>query len=1458
MSSHFTLGPSPFDAEHTSLVQRLTSLHDEIGRLTAEATSVQQQIEDTLHKKQGWEKDETARLQREEEERIRVEEEERRRKAEAERLERERLERERLEKERLEKVRLEEERVERERFEKAEQERIARERAETEARLEAEKVAKQAEKERLEREWLEREKQEQLIRETNERKRKETEAALAAASAGVIAAQSHSATVAAAGGASEAPKELHVRAKALYDLDGDETNDELSFVTGDVFTVSGEMNGWMSARHERTGKVGLVPSNYIQIIEQLPLTATTAAAETKEATTETKENIATLTPLTTTTTTTTATTTTGKAGAAVKGRGKGESVIALFDFAGENDDEISFVAGQRLWKTGEVNGWYIGTIDGSDRVGIFPSNFVEPASTDSTTDKSIADSEEVSGGKMYGGGVSPNSSDRDDMYQRAMPLSAAPPHVSRTKSTAFAAAEVATLAQMAADSQAPDTPRTSIGGGRPSLPAAGVAVGGVEPDAIALYRFTATSNDQLSFDKDAKLLIKATLNGWYVGQEIGREALGIFPANYVQKIEKSEAVSAAAVVKGEESGSGKVGSVVVDDDSNGSEQSYRYQQRNTTLDTPLSSTATTTTIPTTSTTATTQQTTAASEASVVIGRVTALYDFHSTTAENLSFNKNDEIAVVKEIKGWWAGSVVGREGKLGLVPSNYCTALRPEPAVAGGLGAVGGQYLVGSASGGLVKEMKVEQVITVGQGQGQVGQSPALVSSTTTQAAPISSGITTASVSSPSAARMSGGSAPPPLSAKPALLSSLATQANGSQHNLLSGSRPSLQPVQSTQTVQSAPHSISQPIAVIEPTATSATSNGTTSMITTATTPATASTPALTTTHSPPIVVAAPNTTTHTTQPTTTTTTTTASSATPGIVAAATAAQSAFVRQPTDKVAIAEHDWETSERGELSFKKDDRIIVTREKNGWFTGYVEGTAKKGMFPSTFVRMLPAEGGASSGEKVGAAVPSTVVAASIAPTVTNTPSTSRPPSPTHSHHSHQPSISLSSNSANQQPLTAPTTTTSASSAATADPSTHPALIQLERGVQVTKLDSHGYPKTTRMFIEREKLSRGKRGEWVIRWDTKKFNKREAQLTLAKCRVKRGLRSQQSGGSGVQNAFTVLSPLRNLQVICANEGDREMWMDAFAVLNVEFVDEGTSGTASREPSMKRATTPAPATAVTVVDREEVVSIHDVLAQGPPANESHVKVGDGMVTMAGTNKPVTTGMVVAHQQPMQQHIQQQVQTVQPQRFQQQTATGNARIVQALYDFGSEAEDLPMVAGDRIELMEANPDEQWWRGRNLTKPGNRVGMFPRSYVSELTVEPVTVLKPIASHTSISSMSVGGNNSRPSSRASMNGAVTSLPTTATTAATAAAPTSFTPITTIAPPSSSLAAAVGGGHSKVRALYDFETDLVQHPNDLPFKQGEVLTLLSKDNEWWTGVDSRGRKGMFPATFVKEMV
>ena len=49
---------------------------------------------------------------------------------------------------------------------------------------------------------------------------------------------------------------------------------------------------------------------------------------------------------------------------------------ALFDFVGQDVDELSFSKGEQLVITGELNGWYLGKRQGTNQVGIFPSNYV--------------------------------------------------------------------------------------------------------------------------------------------------------------------------------------------------------------------------------------------------------------------------------------------------------------------------------------------------------------------------------------------------------------------------------------------------------------------------------------------------------------------------------------------------------------------------------------------------------------------------------------------------------------------------------------------------------------------------------------------------------------------------------------------------------------------------------------------------------------------------------------------------------------------------------------------------------------------------------------------------------------------------------------------------------------------------------------------------------------------------
>jgi SH3 domain. len=49
-----------------------------------------------------------------------------------------------------------------------------------------------------------------------------------------------------------------------------------------------------------------------------------------------------------------------------------------------------------------------------------------------------------------------------------------------------------------------------------------------------------------------------------------------------------------------------------------------------------------------------------------------------------------------------------------------------------------------------------------------------------------------------------------------------------------------------------------------------------------------------------------------------------------------------------------------------------------------------------------------------------------------------------------------------------------------------------------------------------------------------------------------------------------------------------------------------------------------------------------------------------------------------------------------------------------------------------------------------------------------------------------------------------------------------------------------------------------TLIVQDQDDLPFKKGEVLTVLSKDEEqWWTARNSLGQVGSIPVPYVQKV-
>ncbi|XP_064608748.1 SH3 domain-containing protein 19-like isoform X2 [Liolophura sinensis] len=127
---------------------------------------------------------------------------------------------------------------------------------------------------------------------------------------------------------------------AIHEFKG-ETADDLSFREADkVILLEWVNDEWLKGKSEMTGKVGIFPAAYVQIIKDLKKKGSRVEPKSEEET-RTK-------------------------------------VKALYEFTGENSQELSFKEGTVFLMHGPMGGtddWRTGEIDG--QVGLFPVSFVE-------------------------------------------------------------------------------------------------------------------------------------------------------------------------------------------------------------------------------------------------------------------------------------------------------------------------------------------------------------------------------------------------------------------------------------------------------------------------------------------------------------------------------------------------------------------------------------------------------------------------------------------------------------------------------------------------------------------------------------------------------------------------------------------------------------------------------------------------------------------------------------------------------------------------------------------------------------------------------------------------------------------------------------------------------------------------------------------------------------------------
>ncbi|XP_046901905.1 SH3 domain-containing protein 19 isoform X2 [Hypomesus transpacificus] len=155
------------------------------------------------------------------------------------------------------------------------------------------------------------------------------------------------------------------RCVARFDFEG-EHNDELTFSEGDVIRLLGYM-GEEWARGQVGSCSGIFPIDYVDVIEDLPpppatqqqsqpfkmaLPGMTAPAKTQEA------------------------------AKPVQSLSSGSQwAVALYDFAGQTEEELSFHQGERILVLQHIDAdWSSGRLGG--REGVFPRAFVETSSSD--------------------------------------------------------------------------------------------------------------------------------------------------------------------------------------------------------------------------------------------------------------------------------------------------------------------------------------------------------------------------------------------------------------------------------------------------------------------------------------------------------------------------------------------------------------------------------------------------------------------------------------------------------------------------------------------------------------------------------------------------------------------------------------------------------------------------------------------------------------------------------------------------------------------------------------------------------------------------------------------------------------------------------------------------------------------------------------------------------------------
>jgi hypothetical protein len=186
--------------------------------------------------------------------------------------------------------------------------------------------------------------------------------------------------------------------------------------------------------------------------------------------------------------------------------------------------------------------------------------------------------------------------------------------------------------------------------------------------------------------------------------------------------------------------------------------------------------------------------------------------------------------------------------------------------------------------------------------------------------------------------------------------------------------------------------------------------------------------------------------------------------------------------------------------------------------------------------------------------------------------------------------------------------------------------------------------------------------------------------------------------------------------------------------------------------------------------------------------------------------------------------------------------------LVQALYPWLAKKDNhLTFAKGDIIQVKEQQ--DMWWSG----ELNGKEGWFPKSYVKVISSDNANDASdssaPLKTETATATAAPASLMSNWTAKFESPSSA-KQPVSITVA-------SATDLGNISPTKSSNSlqqnTGSGGPEEQCVALYSYTSTV---PEDLTFSQGDVITIVKAEGDWWTGAKD-GRIGIFPANYVKKM-